>query len=303
MSVGFNPNKFIKESKDYVDHKVDKVVPAVTEQQETKPKRGRKKKESSEVIVPVQQGTELNYLQSDISYMTAYKETNEQLDSSINELNMLGAEVMNELRTVKGSKTLKNKYGLINDMSSTVTNIINTKISAIKEKNKVINDANSMDLRRMKELKISQTQEDDNTRMMNLYDAFVNTQVGTRAPLGPSLTDMTLYGGAPTMDRVEIGSDQSAWEQSLDPVQNRMLLEAKGAIKTVVFYDENSGNRWFEVVDINTGQPVPNVEKPDASYIYELDINRQGGYARDSNRNVVYDLIIVNNGDTSITDY
>ena len=67
--------------------------------------------------------------------MTAYKETNEQLDSSINELNMLGAEVMNELRTIKGSKTLKNKYGLINDMSSTVTNIINTKISAIKEKN------------------------------------------------------------------------------------------------------------------------------------------------------------------------
>ena len=44
-----------------------------------------------------------------------------------------------------------------------------------------------------------------------------------------------------------------------------MLLEAKGAIETVVYYDQSSGNRWFEVLDRNTRQPVPNVEKPDDS--------------------------------------
>ena len=54
--------------------------------------------------------TNLNFLQSDVSYMTAYKETNDQLDSAIKELNILGGEMMNELMTIKSSKTLKNKY-------------------------------------------------------------------------------------------------------------------------------------------------------------------------------------------------
>ena len=64
-----------------------------------------------------------------------------------------------------------------------------------------------------------------------------------------------------------------------------------------------SGNRWFEVVDKNTRQPIPNVEKPDDSYIWELDINVNGGFAKDGNRNVIYPLIVVNGQDKSILDY
>ena len=238
--------------------------------------------------------------------MAAYQDTNEQLDSAIKELNMLGSEVMGELVKIKSSKTLKNKYNYINDMTATVTNIINTKIGAIKEKNKTINDVNNMELRRMKELKIDPSQEDDNARIANLYDAFINTPVGTYGGqniLGPGLADMTLMGGAPDMNRVQIGSDQAAWEQNLNPAENRMLLEAKGLVETVVFYDQVSGNRWFEVVDKNTRQPVPNVEKPDDSYIWELDINVNGGFAKDGNRNVIYPLIVVNGEDKSILDY
>ena len=93
------------------------------------------------------------------------------------------------------------------------------------------------------------------------------------------------------------------WEANLNPAENRMLLEAKGTIETVVMYDSVSGNRWFEVVDKVTRQPVPNVEKPDNSYIYDLDINVRGGFAKDSNRSVSYPLICVNGGDASITEY
>ena len=305
MSVGFNPDNFIKDSKDYKEHTIEKVEVAEIID---KPKR-KSKKSSSTSIAPANTndtGTNLNFLQSDMSYMTAYQETNDQLDSAIKELNMLGGEVMNELMNIKSSKTLKNKYNYINDMSSTVTNIISAKINAIKEKNKTINDVNNMELKRMKELKINTVEEDDNTKIANLYNAFINTPIGANPAqniLGPSLTDMTLVGGAPDMSRVSIGNDQASWEQSLDPAQNRMVLEAKGMIETIVMYDEASGNRWFEVVDKNTRQPVPNVEKPDDSYIWELDINVNGGFARDSNRNVVYPLIVVNGQDKSILDY
>ena len=305
---GFNPNKFIKENDEYKSHSINK--PDLVED---KPKR--KRKSSSQVvtstekavIAPANQPTEINFLQTDTPYSVAYKETNEQLDASIKELNILGSEVMGEFVNIKNSKTLKNKYNYINEMAQTVTGIINAKVSIIKEKNKTINDVNTMELRRMKELKLSTSEEDDNTRIMNMYDAFINTPIGNGMAmgniLGPSVADMTLVGGAPDLNRVAIGNDQVAWEQSLSPADNRMVLEAKGVIETVVFYDEATGNRWYEVLDKTTGQPVPNVEKPDNSYIYDLDINVRGGYAKDPNRNKTYNLIVVNGGDTGITDY
>ena len=307
-SLGFNPDAFVKESKDYKEHTIDKVVAEVVEDKPKRKKKNEVVKGGSTSIAPANapENNNLNFLQSDISYMTAYQETNEQLDSAIKELNMLGSEVMGELVKVKSSKTLKNKYNYINDMTATVTNIISTKIGAIKEKNKTINDVNNMELRRMKELKIDTSQEDDNARIANLYDAFVNTPIGTYGGqniLGPSLADMTLMGGAPDMNRMAIGNDQAQWEQGLNPAENRMLLEAKGLVETVVFYDQTSGNRWFEIVDKNTKQPVPNVEKPDDSYIWELDINVNGGFAKDANRNVIYPLIVVNGQDQSILDY
>ena len=239
MSVGFNANKFVENSKDYASHTIDKVEAI----EEPKPKRKKKSNEvvpvASGSIVPANNQTNLNFLQNDLSYMTAYQETNDQLDSAIKELNILGSEVMNELVSIKSSRTLKNKYGYINDMSNTVTSIINAKINAIKEKNKTINDVNNMELNRMKELKLDASKEDDNTKIMNLYDAFVNTPIGAGPGiLGPSMRDMTISGGAPDLNRMAIGNDQTAWEQSLSPAENRMLLEAKGAIDTVVFYDE-----------------------------------------------------------------
>ena len=305
--AGFNPNKFIKNSSECADHSVDKVV--VTKTVEAAPSKSKEKKTEVAVVdnTAIAPTTSLSYLQSDMPYMTAYQETNNQLDDSINQLNMLGNELMSEFVTVKNSKTLKNKYNYMNDMTSTLTNIISTKIGAIKEKNKTINDVNNLELKRMQQLKTTMNEDDDNTKIMNMYDAFINTPIGVgggRDILGPSIRDLTVSGSlSPDMNRMSIGTDQQMWEQSLSPAENRMVLNAKGVIDTVVMYDEVTGNRWFEVIDKTTGQPVPNVEKPDNTYIYELDINTRGGYAKDINRNTTYPLIIVNGGDASILAY
>jgi hypothetical protein len=91
--------------------------------------------------------------------------------------------------------------------------------------------------------------------------------------------------------------------ENLTPAQNRMVLDAQGKIETVVMYDPDTGNRWYEVLDKMTGQPVPNVEKPDDSHIYDLDLNIRGAFAKDSNRNTTYRLVTVGGRDTSITEY
>lgn len=301
---GFNISSFVEGTEDNKNLSITREI-AVVETTPAVRKRAKKKDETAvgEVVVPVPQ-TSMSYIQENIPYQVAYNETNQQLDESIQQLNMLGAEIMGDLQMVRSSKTLKNKYGFINDMTMNAVGIINAKIAAIKEKNKTINDINNLEIRRIKELKMQTSEEDDNTHIANLYNAFVNTPIGMGPNiLGPAVQDTMLIGGAPDLSRAAIGNDQAAWEQTLDPAQSRMVLEAKGAIETVVVYDEATGNRWYDVVDKNTRQPVPGVEKPDASYIYELDINVRGGFAKDSNRNVIYPLIVVNNGNTSIMEY
>lgn len=307
----FDPNHFIKGTPESEKIKVVDAIPdTVPIDNAKKTTRKRKKKDDTEsaattettaIVVPE---TSMSYIQQNIPYATAYTDTNAQLDESIMQLNMLGGELMTELQTVRASKTLRNKYNIVNDMTETATSIINAKISAIKEKNKTINDINHLELSRLKELKSQATsEEDENTRIANMYDAFINTPIGAGPGiLGPSMQDMIISNPQSQMSRIAIGGDQAMWEQSLDPTQNRMVLEARGSIETVVMYDDVTGNRWFEILDKNTRQPVPNVEKPDSTYIYDLDINIRGGFAKDSNRNTVYPLIVIH-GDNSMNAY
>lgn len=306
--MSFNINKFVRGSSDYSDHDLyqDTVIVTKTiDESKNKKKSNKKEISTSSNKTPAIASTSMSYIQENIPYASAYADTNLQLDETINQLNILGSEIVTELNMVRNNKTLRNKYGIVNDMTQTVTSILNTKLAAIKEKNLIINNVNKLELDRLKQIKVSTSEEDDNTRIANLYNAFINTPIGTGpGVLGPSMQDIIAGGQAgPSVPIVSIGDDQQLWEANLNPAENRMLLEAKGAIETVVVYDSVTGNRWFEVVDKITRQPVPNVEKPDNSYIYDLDINIRGGFAKDGNRGISYPLICINGADNSITEY
>ena len=301
--LGFNIAAFVNNSD---ENKL--TIPATPEDNTAaSKKKASRKKEDVPVVepIPVPQ-TSMSYIQENIPYQMAYAETNQQLDNAIQELNVLGAEMMGDLQMVRSSKTMKNKFNIINDMTENTVSIINAKIAAIREKNKSINDINNLEIRRIKELKLQASEEDDNTRIANMYHAFINypQSIGPAA-LGPNVQDV-MMNSAPvqSMPRISVGADDTAaWEASLDPSGRRMLLEAQNSIETVVVYDESSGNRYYSVIDKQTGQPVPNVETPDDSTIYELDINVRGGYAKDIHRGVTYNLIVINGENASINNY
>lgn len=314
--VGFNIKSFIKGDEECKNHvitgnpNVAEIHEPKTNSSTTKKKPVKSTVKSTEVAVsnnvttPVPTSS-LSYIQENIPYASAYTETMGQLDESIGQLNVLGAELVNDLQQVRASKTLKGKYNYINDMTGTVSNIISSKIAAIKEKNKCINDANHLELSRMKEMKSTVNEQDDNARIASLYDAFVNMPVGGGPNvLGPSMQDMMIASGS-NLPRMALGGmdDQAAWEANLSPAENRMLLEAKGAIDTVVVYDNATGNRYYDVVDKATGQSVPNIDKPSESTLYELDINIRGGYAKDQNRNVTYPLIVLNANQPDMSEF
>ena len=192
--MSFNINKFVKDSNDYSEHSLEQETALVVKTiDETKKKKSKKNEiavsgQSNSVITP---STSMSYIQENIPYAGAYAETNQQLDETIAQLNMLGAEIVTDLNMVRGNKTLRNKYNIVNEMTQTATSIISAKLSAIKEKNSTINSINKLELDRLKQIKVSASEEDDNTRIANLYDAFVNTPIGAGpGVLGPSMQDM-----------------------------------------------------------------------------------------------------------------
>lgn len=299
--VQFNPNKFIKGSEEESSHTLE-ITPVV--KTETTKERKKREKATTPAVpteYPVAQNS-MSYIQQNIPYTQLFTDTNSQLDETINTLNILGSQVVTEMQTIGQSKTLRNKYPLFNEYAQTATTIATAKIAAIKEKNSTATQAARFELDRMKSIKSNANEEDDNTRIANLYNAFINTPVGVGHQLAPSMQDMILGGNTPAgpgFMSQSIGMDSTqAWQQSLDPAGQRMLLEAQGAIETVVMYDQSSGNRWYEVVDKNTRQPISGVEKPDNSTAYDLDINVRQGFAKDPNRGITYPLVVLQGNDT-----
>lgn len=280
---------------------------------EIKPKRGRpkgsvnKKKlsDGSEIILADESQEfqeELPMYQSNISYKETYNETNGLLRNSIGQIDQLQNEVKSELDNVRLSKTLKKKYDYITMLSSTAANLINAKVSVIKEMNKVITDSHNLDLKRMKDLKVTENQVDDDKRIMDMYQAFVSTPIGSGPALGPSSTDITLMTGINNIVRADIGNDTyDNYSNNINPTQNMMRLEQNPDVKTVVVYDASTGRRWFDVMNVSTGESVPNVNKPDAMFLEDTTIDVRNGIARNTNLDLTYPLIVLNN--SNMTEY
>ena len=137
------------------------------------------------------------------------------------------------------------------------------------------------------------------------YNAFIKTPVqgalppGYATPLGPSMMDITLPDNNLDITRGVVGSAEEVAYQSylnnITPEQNRMRLERDPNIKTVVVYNQETGARYFDVIDTRTGQSVPNVAKPDDFLLDNMTINVRSGTARNSDANLDFGLIVVGN--------
>lgn len=272
----------------------------------------RKKSDKQSDTIPIAQNS-MDYLQHNIPYEQGYMQSDSMLDETIAQLNSLSLETASDMQVVRNSKTLKNKYYLLTGLMANAVGILNTKLSAIKEKNKVRNDINNLEIKRIKDLKIDTEAKDDNTRIAELYSAFINTPVGMMSNtsnmglssmLGAPSQQSIMMPGVTAMNRMNVydpnTSSNDMWQNSLDPAQKRMLLQAKGSIDIVVMYDDATGSRRYAAIDKATHNELFDVELPDQSTIYDLDINVRGGYAKDPNRNIVYPLILVNNSSPMI---
>ena len=234
---------------------------------------------------------------SDNSYLQSFGKTNAMLETAIAQADQLSAEVKEDIDTIRASKTLKNKYTYITNLTASSASLISTKIAAIKEINSTISQSHKLELDRAKSIRDSEKDQTDDARMMDLYKAFVNTPVGTyTSPNIPSISDMTMAPGTNNVLSVAMGEIP---ESQLTPEQVRMRMENNPNIMTVVKFDQSTGQRFFDVIDRTNGASIPNYPRPDPFLLDNTNIDIHAMSARNKDLDTVWPLILIGNGDIS----
>lgn len=258
---------------------------------ENKPKRGRPKKTESVNMTRAEKGE---------SYYDKYAKTNALLDQTIFEIDDLNSGIKRELKAVMASKTLKKKYEYMSELAGTSGGLLSTKVTAIRELNKSITDSVNLEIKMAKENKAAE--ETDDKRIMDMYNAFISTPIGSyTAPIAPSNIDIVMGNNGtsiiPTVNG-EFQTDDLGYNQymnNLTPEQRKIQLEGQN-IKTVVVFDPDTGNRYFDSVNMDTNQSVPGLPLPEAHFLDDLNINMNTGVARNTNLNITYPVVIKRSG-------
>lgn len=240
---------------------------------------------------------------AETDYASTYNETNNLIRGAIMQSDELSNEIKQDIDIVRASKTIKNKYTYITNLTASASALLSTKISAIKELNSTITQAHNLELNRMKTLKLNEAEANDDAKMMDIYSAFVNTPVGTYTPSAPNIQDITLGVNAPNgaVAPVEMISNNPV-NGNLTAEQNRMRMESNPNIQTVIRYNQATGQRAFDVIDTTTGASIPNYPRPDGFLLEDTTIDVHSGIARNRNINTVWPLV-VDGANQTINEY
>lgn len=230
---------------------------------------------------------------AEVDYARSYAETNNLIRGAIMQSDELSNEIKQDIDAVRSSKTIKNKFTYITNLTASASALLNTKISAIKELNSTITQAHNLELNRMKTMKVNEAEANDDAKMMDIYSAFVNTPIGTYTPSTPNIQDLTLGVNNPNgpVAPIEMVA-ANGLNANLTAEQNRMRMENNPNIQTVVRYNQSTGQRMFDVIDSSTMASIPNYPRPDAFLLEDTTIDVHAGIARNRNINTVWPLVV-----------
>lgn len=286
--------------------------PAFTEPQiiidDGKKKRGRLRKgqasstdlfsspshmvQAGESFITTDDKRELSLMESTEPIEKKYAETNNILRSAIMQLDSSMAQVQEDIDYVRHAKTLRNKYQYLSLLQGSMGTMIANKISAARELNNTISKCNDFEMKRYKENKASASNIDDDQRVMEMYKAFVNTPVSSN-PF-PNVSQMAV-SGSPVMATALGNQDDNFtnYMNNMTPAQQTMYLEGNPNIQQVVVYNQETGARYFDVIDMTTGQSIPNAEKHDVMFLEDVTIDLKNKVARNVNIGETYPLVVI----------
>ena len=234
-------------------------------------------------------------------YETKYQETTAMLKGSIMQLDGLLTDTMADAAMVRSSRTLKRKYDLLSMLNGNASQIIGNKITAIREINSTISKCNDLELKRMKELNFAAANEDSDKKIMDMYNAFVTMPVGDPSMGGMSQNNLAQISHSLSMGNVVTGTvygeDDAAYQNylaNMNPAQRLNMYERNPNVKQVVVYDASNGNKFFQVMNMATGQAITGVPVRDPMFLEDTTIDLKNKIAKNINLNEVYPLVVIN---------
>ena len=90
-----------------------------------------------------------------------------------------------------------------------------------------------------------------------------------------------------------------SYVSNLTPEQNLMRYENNPNIKQVVVYDASTGNKFFQMMDMSTGEAIPNVPVYDDLIMQDTTLDLANGIAKNLNLRESFPIVQINNNVTS----
>lgn len=288
---------------------VDPVVPDME-----KKKRGRPKKQntesSNEMIVRVDDNEVQKVSGTVEEYPTAYSymETNNLLHETLGQIDSLNTELMQEFNSIRHSRTMKNKYNVLVGISENVGSLINNRISVIKEINATITKSNDLDYKKEKDRRAATAAIDDDKYIADLYKSFIQNPINVApSPQVPQI-DPAIFGSGVVRADLKSGDYNSNnpvdvsylnYMSNLTPEQNMMRYEGNGNVKQVVVFDAATGNKFFQMMDVSTGQVIPNVPVYDQMFMEDTTLDLKTKIAKNINLGETFPIVVINEGVTA----
>lgn len=272
-------------------------------------RRGRRKKEETG---EVNGGDIIRVENSEIVENTptiySYMQTTNMLQETLQQIDMVASEIKEEMDAARLSRTLKNKHNYIVGLSANLSGLLGTKIQVIREINSAISKSNEMDYKKEKDRRAADGAQNDDKYIMDMYTSFIRNPMGQDNRLAPSAIDSAVANiGGSGIIRSPLQAAQEGitdigylnYLNRLTPEQNMMFYEQNPNVKTVVVFDASTGNKFFQVMDMSTGQVIPNVPVMDNRFMEDTYIDVKNKVATNNNLHETYPVIIINEGVTS----
>ena len=291
--------------------KVDREESDMEKRSRKLKERGGKKELSSKSdnIVKVEKSADNGDVIEDPATIYSYMQTTNLLHETLGQIDAVNSELVKEFEAVKNSRTMKNKYMVLTNLSENIGSLLNNRISAIKEINNCISKANEMDYKKYKDVKAAQSAMTDDKYIADLYKAFIQnpgnrpTNIEMVNPVDPSIygsgivraniTDTQAVSGEP------VDAGYLSYLANLTPEQNMMRYENDPNVKQVVVYDASTGNKFFQVMNVATGEVIPNVPVYDQMFMEDTTLDLKTKIAKNINMNEQFPIVVINDNITS----
>lgn len=241
-------------------------------------------------------------------YEKGYFDNAKMLYGAIAQTEQVYQDINEELIKFRTNKAYggRSRIDAMSNYMNTQVSLINTKITAVRELNNIRSKIN--DLVMKKEQQLKDTGDDNSDKaIMDAYYALVNAQRYGLPPIQRPLDNTSIntginLRGTPIQSTgiITVGTNQDntdnsfqEYQNNLDPTKKRMIADKDPNIKTVVVYDQNSGNKYFDVINVSTGTTVPGVERPGEFLLDNMRVDINNGIAVNSNTNMTFPLVII----------